>query len=156
MSKDDDYTIKDLLAEAKVDLAYVEANLSDSAEDIEEALQDASKKLKKSLEKLAKKAKKEIKSEVLNFYHDNKQVANADLKSINSYVKEISKGAKEYLNEAIDETDDKDERAALKEVRSKIKKLSRRYNRKYAMLRVKLAVGNAEVDLKSFFNDTLL
>ena len=152
MSKDDDYTIKDLLAEAKVDLAYVEANLSDSAEDIEEALQDASKKLKKSLEKLAKKVKGEVKYEALNFYHDNKALINDDLKTVNAFVKEISKGAKERISEAIDETDDKDEKNALKEVRSKIKKFSRRYNRKYAMLKVKLAVGNAEVDVKNFFN----
>lgn len=156
MSKNDDLTIKDLLTEAKVDLEYVQDNLSESAEDMEKALKDASKKLKKNLEKLAKKAKNEVKSEVLNFYHDNKQVANADLKTINSYVKEISGGVKEYLIEAIDETDDKDERAALKEVRSKVKKLSRRYNRKYAMLKIKLAVGSAEVDIKNFFNDTLI
>ncbi len=152
MSKNDDYTINDLLAEAKVDMEYVESNLSESAEDLEEALQDASKKLKKNLEKLAKKVKSEVKYEALSFYHDNKEVVNSDLKTLNAYVKEISQGVKERLSEAIDESDDKDKKKALKEIRSKVKKISRRYNRKYAMLKLKLAIGNAEVDIKKFFN----
>ena len=152
MSTNDDYTINDLLADAKVDLEYVEANLSESKEDLEDALEDASKKLKKNLEKLAGKLKKEVKSEALNFYHNNKEVVNADLKTVNSYVKEISKDVKEHLSKEIDATDDKDEKKALKEIRSKVKKFSGRYNRKYAMLKVKLAVGNAEVDVKNFFS----
>ena len=152
MSTNDDYTINDLLADAKVDLEYVEANLSESKEDLEDALEDASKKLKKNLEKLAGKLKKEVKSEALDFYHNNKEVVNADLKTVNSYVKEISKDVKEHLSKEIDATDDKDERKALKETRSKVKKFSWRYNHKYAMLKVKLAVGNAEVDVKNFFS----
>lgn len=148
----DEKDIKDLLAEAKLDLEYVESNLSESAEDLEDALKDASEKLQKNLQKLAKKVKKEVKSEALNFYHDNKEIVSADLKTVNAYVKDISYGIKEYLNEAIDESIDKDEKKALKEVRSKVKKFSRRYNRKYAMLKIKLAVGNADVEVKNFFN----
>lgn len=148
----DDKTIKEILEEAKVDLNYVEDNLSDSVEDLESALHDASKKLKKNLEALAKKAKKEVKSEVLNFYHDNKAVVKDDLKTVNTYVKEILQEAKELLNEAIDQSIDKDEKKELKLIRSKVKKFSRKYSRKYAMLKLKLAVGNAEVDIKRFFS----
>ena len=130
-------------------MEYVEDNLSESVEDLEDKLEDASKKLKKNLEKLASKLKKEVKSEALNFYHDNKELVNTDLKTVNAIVKEFSKEVKKYLSEDIDETVGKDERKALIEIRSKIKKFTRRYNRKYALLRVKLAIGNAEMDLKN-------
>ena len=148
----DDYTIDDLLAEANVDLENVEAELSASGEDLEDALQDASKKLKKSLEKLVKQVKKEVKSDLLNYYHDNKKVINSDVKALNSFVKEILQAIKEELSEEIDDSVDKDERKALKEVRSEVRRFSRKYNHKYAMLKLKLALGNAEVDVKNLFS----
>ena len=147
----DDYTIDDLLADANVDLENVESELLSSKEDLEDALKDASQKLKKNLEKLVKHAKKEIKSDVFEFYHDNKQAVKSDLKTLNSYVKDVLHEIKEDINEMIDEVDDRDERKALKEVRHKVVKFSRKYNHKYAMLKLKLALGNAEVDVKNLF-----
>lgn len=153
MSENDvNQEIQDLIDETNVDLEYVEDNITESEKDLEDALEDASKKLKKNLEKLAKEAKKEIKWDVLNFYHENKAVVKDDLKAMNSYIKDIFSAIKEDLNEEISDTVDKDVKKALKEARSKVKKSSRKYNRRYAMLKIKLAVGNAEVDVKNFFS----
>lgn len=71
--------------------------------------------------------------------------------TVNSYVKEILKAIKKELGEVIHETDDKEEKKALKEMRSEVVKFSRKYNHKYAMLKLKLALGNAEVDVKNIF-----
>lgn len=148
----DEQAIKELIAEAKVDLEAVESGISESAEHLEEALHDASKKLKKNLEELVSKVKKEVKLEALNFYHDNKKVINSDLKMLNSTVKEVLHVIEEKLDEKIDETDDQDERSILKEVHHKVVKLSRKYNHKYAILKIKLAVGNTGVEIKNLFN----
>lgn len=147
----DEKALKELIAEAKVDLETVESEISESAEDIEKALRDASEKLKKNLDKLVSKAKKEVKLKALNFYHDNKKVINADLKDLNSAIKEVLHAIEEELDEKIDETSDKDERSILKEVHHKVVKFSRKYNRKYAGLKLKLALGNTGVEIKNLF-----
>ncbi len=36
--------------------------------------------------------KKDVKSKLINYYHDNKQVVNSDLKDLNTYAKDITKG----------------------------------------------------------------
>ena len=147
------YTIEDLLTDTTTDLENIEAELlSETDAELEDALEQAGKDLKKSLEKLVKSVKKEVKTDVLNFYHDNKKLINSDLKSINAVVKDILWAIKDDLDDAIWVTEDKDERKMLKEVRHEVVRLTRSYNHKYHKLRFKLALGNAGVDIKNFFN----
>ncbi len=147
----DDYTFDELLTEANDNLANLENELSDSAENLKDALDDASKNLKENLEKLAKKAKKEVKSDVLNFYHDNKQLINSDLKTLNTHVKGILTDVKDDISGAIEDTDNKEDKKALRELRKDVARFSSKYNHKYSALKIKLAIGNAGIDIKNFF-----
>ena len=148
-----EYTLEDLLTETTNDLENIENELvSDVDDDLQYALEEASKSLKHSLDKLVKQVKKEVRTDVLNFYHDNKKLINADLKSINAFVKDILFEIKEELSEDIHESADKDERKVLKELRSDVVRFSRKYNHAYHKLRLKLALGNAGVNIRNLFN----
>ena len=148
-----EYTLEDLLTDATTDLENIESELlSETDAELEDALEQAGHDLKKSLEKLVKSVKKEVKTDVLNFYHDNRKLINSDLKSINAFVKDILWAIKDELDEAIWDTENKDDRKLLKEMRNEVVRFSRKYNHKYHKLRLKLALGNAGVDIKNFFN----
>ncbi len=152
MSDTNDYTLEDLLEENNVDLQNLEKELGTSQDELEDQLKELSKDLKKSFDSLAKALKKEVKSKVINYYHDNKDVVVTDLKVLNSTIHELLDAAKSELSDAISATDDSDERDALKDLRHKVVKFSRKYNHKYHMLRIKLSLGNAELDVKNLFS----
>jgi exonuclease VII large subunit len=148
-----DYTLEDLVTDSTADLQNIGSELaSETTAEMQDALEKAGHDLKKSLEKLEKSIKKEVRSEVLNYYHDNKKLIDSDLKELNAFIKDVLWTIKEELREEIRETDDKDERKLLKEMRNDVVRFTRKYNHKYHKLRLKLAFGNAGMDIKNFFN----
>lgn len=151
--KDKGYNLEDLLHETTSDLENIGTQLAEETrEDLSNALEEAGRELKKSLEKFEKSMKREIKSGVLNFYHDHKKVVNQDLKGVNAFVKELLSEVKDGLDDGIWESDDKDVRKELRALRKEVVHFSRKYNHKYAMLRLKLAFGNAGVSIKNAFS----
>ena len=152
MSKSDEYALEDLLVENNVDLENLEAELGVSQDELESELEGISKNLQENFEALAKALKKEAKKEVLNYYHNNKKVVVSELKELNNTVHAILKEAKSEIDDAIRATDDSDEKKELKSLRYNLIKLAQKYNYKYAMLRMKLSLGNAEIDIKNFFH----
>jgi predicted transcriptional regulator len=152
MSNVDDYTLEDLLLENEEDFENLENDLENSQEDLEDQLEEVSKKLKKNIEELSKKLKKEVKSEVMNYYHDNKDVVKTSLKGFNSTVHALIDEAKSRINDAISISDDSDEIKELRSLRHQIVRFSRKYTHKYHMLKLKLFLGNAGVDIKNFFS----
>lgn len=147
-----EYSVEDLLQESTVDFENLENELEGSQDELESQLADLSKDLKKKLETLAKAIKKEVKTDVITFYHDNKQVVVAGLKELNSVIHELLDEAKSSIDDAISSLDDSDEKEALKELRHDLVKITRKYNHKYHMLRLKLSIGNAGLDIKNFFH----
>ena len=148
-----EYTLEDLLTDTTTDLENIGSELASETEaEMQDALEEASHDLKKSLEKLVKSVKKEVKTDVLNFYHVNKKLINSDLKALNTTVNDVLWMIKDDLNETIWETEDKNDRKLLKEVRNEVVRLTRSYNHKYHKLRIKLALGNAGVNLRNLFN----
>ncbi len=115
-------------------------------------MEEAGDELKRSLKKLEKSIKKEVRTEVLSFYHDNKKLINSDLKSLNSFVREILADIKSELSEGIHDAEDKDEKKELREIRKDVVRFTRRYNHAYHRLRLKLALGNAGVNIQEFFH----
>jgi Rad3-related DNA helicase len=152
MSNIDDYTLEDLLLENEEDFENLEKDLENSQEDLENQLEEVSKKLKKSFEALAKNLKKEVKSEVMNYYHDNKDVVKTGLKGFNSTVHALIDEAKSRINDAISISEDSDENKELRRLRHQIVRFSRKYTHKYHMLRLKLYLGNLGIDFKNFFS----
>ncbi|MDM9630481.1 hypothetical protein [Robiginitalea aurantiaca] len=147
------YNIEDLLSETITDMENLVSDLdSEVTDDLEEALEEASNELKRSLHKLVKSVKKEVRTDVLSFYHDNKKLINSDLKSLNSFVREILADIKSELSEGIHDAEDKDDKKELREIRKDVVRFTRRYNHAYHKLRLKLALGNAGVSVQEFFN----
>ena len=147
-----EYNIEELLKDYNLDLENLGTELSKSTEELEAQLEEVGKELENRLDKVGKLLKKSVKSTALNFYHDHKKLVDSGLKGLNSVVHDILHEVKHQINKAIKESDDPVVKKELRRLRKEIIMFSMKYNFKYAMLRIKLAVGSAGVDLKKAFS----
>ena len=148
---DKDYNIEELLSDHNENYVNVDEELSLSEEMLRAQLEAASKDVEKRLDQLGKLLKKEIKHQAINLYHNNKDLAKSGLKGANSAIKDILKGLSKMIDQAIESTNDPAIKKELRKVRWELAKFSMQYNHKYTMLRMKLALGSAGIDIKDFF-----
>lgn len=146
-----EYTLEDLLKDYNIDLENLEEELAKTDGELQEQLEAAGKELEKKLDKLGHAIKKDLKGLALNFYHNNKEMVNSGLKGLNSAVHQILKEVNHNVDAAIKASEDKETTVELLKLKGEVIKFSMKYNFKYAMLKLKLAFGNAGIEVKNLF-----
>ena len=146
----DDFNVENMLDEFNIDLSKIKEELSSSTDELENSLKKISKDLKHNLENFAKELKTEAKADLLKFYHDNNEIVDKDLSILNSFIKDSLNTLNDRLDSSIAYVDD-DKKEALKAMKEKLIKFSWKYNFKYTMLKLRLALAKAKIDIKNFF-----
>ncbi len=146
-----DFDLSHLLNESNDDLQNLKKHLSQSVSKLGVNLETLSKDLESKIADLSKAIKSDGKTALIKFYHDHKEVVDEHLKTTNNVIKAVLDGAKQKLKE-LEKESEGEQKKAIHTLYKEVVSVARKYNHKYNVLKVKLELENAGVNIKNAFS----